>query len=586
MKRKTNLKSKILTLDLEKIYKNDFNLMKIIAQTKKTRYNNKTLEARKNNLQELMMEINEEYQLNKNPSRKNLQESNKNFQNEYELFKKRVKRKETKEIFKDLVKLYKSKGYRIPNFSIDTHNLFKINPLLEANTDMILNGFLETQINNKKDDSEKVLNYLKKLGIILSQNISTDPSLQKSMMNKFKLPKHKITSNEEDEIENLKKKIEIITNLIKTNALSNLEETKKKRIKSMSRQNTYASAHNSNKQLFLLNKEKNKMARRMSINDNRIFKFFERRNSNESSNSNISIASNNNNNNINFINKLSNKDKSSESLQKIFNYTHSYPITTFSKTPKTINIPVINMDKINPKRDSTDSNISLVEKQQTFKIMNSLSAKQNNLFINKINRSKTINKKIFNFKSQTNNNIYLKNNSRRTSKNKNNNYPFFIKTQSNNESNNSFSDELLFDSKSPRDGSKFNNSKKDKKKNDSNHFPYTSRNEFINFAFNKFRRKNIQNSEKYIINYLSKVKGYDKEKIELFINDIYDRNIKNNIKDLEKQITDKDLYYKTERLYLNSQLIKKVKPLLNSMGERDKMIYRLEKNLADAVGAK
>jgi hypothetical protein len=77
------ISAKKFTLDIDKIYKNDFNLIKIIAQTKKMRHNNKTLEAHKNNLKELMTEINSEYILNNNTSRKNLSENNNNFHNEY-----------------------------------------------------------------------------------------------------------------------------------------------------------------------------------------------------------------------------------------------------------------------------------------------------------------------------------------------------------------------------------------------------------------------------------------------------------------------------------------------------------------------
>ena len=135
---------------------------------------------------------------------------------------------------------------------------------------------------------------------------------------------------------------------------------------------------------------------------------------------------------------------------------------------------------------------------------------------------------------------------------------------------------------------KNNSSLKDteRKKNDSNNYPYTSRNEFINFAYNKFSKRNSRNAEKYIKSYLHKVKGYDKEQIETAVNDIYDKNIKNNIKELEKQININDLYYKTERLYLNSHLFQRIKPLLNTMSIRDKTINKLEKNLANAVSTK
>ena len=148
-KKDTNYRK--LTLGIDNLYKNDFNLQKTIAQTKKIRHNNKSLEIRKNKLKELVAEINNEYQINRDPSKKILHDDNINFHNEYELFNKTTHKKETKIIFKDLVKLYNSKGYRIPNFSIDDHNLFKINALIETNTDMICNGFLEQQIRKKRN---------------------------------------------------------------------------------------------------------------------------------------------------------------------------------------------------------------------------------------------------------------------------------------------------------------------------------------------------------------------------------------------------------------------------------------------------
>ena len=591
---------KKFTLDIDKIYKNDFNLIRTIAQTKKMRHNNKSLEVRKNNLKELITEINNEYKLNNNniSSRKNLNENNSNFITEYEMFNKKSNRKETKDIFKDLIKLYKSKGYRIPNFSINKHNLFKINPLLESNIDIISNGLLENQISQKKDDSEKILQYLKKIGIILSEKMSSsDGNLQKSLMKKFNLPKYKVNFNEEDTVENLKKTIEIITKLINNNALSKLDH-KNRRIKNISRQNSYISVnYNSNKRVYLLNKENKEVSRRPSQNSNRVIKngtfkenknlLQETRNSNNSSLSNNSLKSNNN-----FNKKLSN-DKSSESIYKIFNfsnYINSNPGINFPKTPKVLNIPVIKFLKNNDKNELDGRNKTSIDKNQILNLANSLSCKQNNILnINGSNSLKSTTHNIFNYKSQKTKNTKLKINLGTTPKNKNKRYPFFIKTQSNNESNNNsiYSEELLLDLKSPRDINN-NNSIKDKLKNDSynNNYPYTNKNEFINFAFNRFTKKNMNDAEKYIKNYLNKVKGYDNEKVDNFVKGIYDKNIKNNIKELEKHVKENDLYSKSERLYLNTQSFKRIKPILNSMGERDKTIQRLEKILTDAVSNK
>ena len=155
---KKNGSKKRLTVNIENVYENDYKLMKIISRTKEMRNNNHSLTERKNNLKNLMQKI---YDDEINESGKGLHENNQNFHNEYNLFNKRKSKKETKIIFKDLVKLYKSRGYRIPNFSINEHNLFKINPLLEGNTTTISNGLMVNQLLKKNDESEKVISYLR-----------------------------------------------------------------------------------------------------------------------------------------------------------------------------------------------------------------------------------------------------------------------------------------------------------------------------------------------------------------------------------------------------------------------------------------
>ena len=596
-KKDTNYRKIILGID--NLYKNDFNLQKTIAQTKKIRHNNKSLEIRKNKLKELVAEINNEYQLNRDPSKKILHDDNINFHNEYELFNKTTHKKETKIIFKDLVKLYNSKGYRIPNFSIDDHNLFKINALIETNTDMICNGFLEQQIRKKRNaGSDKIIKYLKKLGFILSAKTSNDANLQKMLTKKFKMPKFKVFINDEDTVKDLKEKIEILNNLINAIELEELEKRNRK-YREDSRKNSF-SYNNYNKKASLFKREKyynskiesnNKNYKLSNRNSREIDYFLERKKSKNSSNSNTSSLVSNNN----FHMKKFNKEKSSKNL-KLFNYT-SYAGekgNTFPQTSKNINIPVLNFNKDYEKKNSDSNILTFHEIRKNFNksiidLKKNVSNKHNNTF----NVCK--NNNILPYKSSINNNKYLQLNFESIQKSHNLKNPFFIKTQSNNDSisnnYNDISDELALDSKSqksPTDPNKNNSSLKDteRKKNDSINYPYTSRNEFLNFAYNKFSKRNSRNVEQYIKSYLHKVKGYDKEHIGTVVNDIYDKNIKNNIKELEKQINNNDLYYKTERLYLNSHLIQRIKPLLNSMRKRNKIINRLEKNLMNSVSNK
>jgi hypothetical protein len=322
---------------------------------------------------------------------------------------------------------------------------------------------------------------------------------------------------------------------------------------SFSRRNSYSSInYNSNKKISLLNKNKFKGFDR----------FQDRRKSNRSTKSNASLM---------------NKGKTPRTLNHGFNFT-SFARAAGVILPK--NSMEINIEsKINKNYDKKSSNRSIVTSYDNKKKINK-SVKSQKIFFGKSH---------FSSKNQLTLSIAP------IKKIQNNRYPIFIKTQSHNDSYsnnyNEISEELILDLKTPRsptDEYKTNSSFKDidKKKNDSNNYPYTSRNEFVNFFFNRFKRKNKENSEDYIKNYLNKVKGFDKEETETFINNIYNNNIKHNIKELEKQITENDLYYKTERLYLNCHQIKRIKPLLNTMGERDKMIFRLEKNLTNAVSNK
>jgi len=591
--KKKHINYKKLTIDIDNIYKNDFNLQKTIAQTKKVRHNNKSLEIRKNKLKELVTEINNEYQLNRDPSKKILHDENENFHNEYDLFNKTTNKKDTKMVFKDLVKLYNSKGYRIPNFSIKDHNLFKINALLETNTDMISNGFLEQQISKKKEGgSEKIIKYLKKLGFILSAKMSNDSNLIKTLEKKFKMPKFKVFINEEDSIEDLKQKIEMLNNLINTIELE-LDEKRKKKFRGESRRNSRASLFKRERENYYFSRREsnNNKFKLSNRNSNEIDFFFERKKSKNSCHSNASSLLSKKN----FRMKKANEEKSCKNL-KLFNFTNyaGRKGTSFHQTSKNINIPVLNFNKDYQKKDSDSSVMTVHEIRKNFN-KNIFDLKKN--FSNKHNNTYIVSKNnnLLSYKSSTINNNYLKLNIDPIQKTHNLRYPFFIKTQSNNDSNsnnyNDISDELILDSKSqksPTDQNKNNSSLKDteRKKKDSSNYPYTSRNEFINFAFNKFSKRNSRNAEFYIKNYLNKVKGYDKEQIESTVNEIYDQNIKNNIKELKKQINSNDLYYKTERLYLNSHLIQRIKPLLNSMGERNKTINKLEKTLTNAVSTK
>ena len=552
---KKNGSKKRLTVNIENVYENDYKLMKIISRTKEMRNNNHSLTERKNNLKNLMQKI---YDDENNESGKGLHENNQNFHNEYNLFNKRKSKKETKIIFKDLVKLYKSRGYRIPNFSINEHNLFKINPLLEGNTTTISNGLMVNQLLKKNDESEKVISYLRKLGGLLSEKLSND-DFDKNFK-KFKIVKPKYL-NEEDSVENLKKQIEILINLINTNALDKLDEPKKVNFNSYSRQSSLKSIkYKSNKKLLYLNNQRYSTSRRNTKISNKNLNniLTDRRVSTESSVTNESVLSK--------LKKMkSGYEKSSDNVYKVLNFNNNIQVKNPSKTPKDLKIPTLNLQVINQKREENSKNNfnnRITPKKPKF-----ASEKLNNIFINDLKTPKN-NKLNWNRNSIMN----IKKNLMSPLVEVNLRHLSTVKNYSNNIS--SMSDE-------PYDS----NNQTTKKKNMSC-YPYSNRNEFINFAYYKFSKKGVNNCENYIKNYLNKVQGYNDDEVDHFFKTIYDKNMKVNLKELENQVTENNIYSKTERLYLSNHLIKRIRPTLKNMNEKDKIILKLEKIFTRAIISK
>lgn len=547
----------LFLLDVENLYENDSKLIKIISKTKEMRHNNHSLKERKNNLKNLISKINDESEIITNYNTKTLHLSNENFHKEYNLFNKKHKNN-TKIIFKDLMKLYRAKGYRIPNFSINEHNIFKLNPLLENNFATISNGILSNLISKKNNDSEKIICYLKKIGGILSEKLLNDDF--KKNLKKLRVIKLNHI-NEEDSVEELRKQIEILTNLINTNALDKLDEPKKTNYYSYSKRSSFSSnKYRSNKKLLILNKQRNTMSRRNS----KILikkKLFDRKTSTESSLTNGSSTQK----------KNTRIGKSSANIYRIFNFPNNIKGKKPSKTTKDFKIPPLNLQQINKYYEENEK--LLILNPNNFKTPvkpKFISEKNNNIFRNElVNKTPRENKRINwtrntiqDFKSNLNT-PFIEYKQRHLSTIKNIN--------SNNDS--SLSDDY-YDK---------NNQTTLKKKNI---YPYTNKNDFINYAYYKFSKKGLKNCENYVKNYLNKVEGYDEDKVEKFFNNIYDRNITTNLKELENQITENDIHYKTERLYLNNHLIRRIRPTLKNMDEKDKIILKFEKNLTHAVISK
>ena len=158
------------------------------------------------------------------------------------------------------------------------------------------------------------------------------------------------TISEENSEEALKKQIEILLNLINTNALDKLDEPKKVNY-SYSRHNSIKSyKYKSNKKLIYLNNQRYSTKNSKISNKNLHDLYLGRRISTESSGTNRSLLSNKK--------KKLFIEKYSDNVYKLLNYNNKLSGINTSKTPKEIKIPTLNLQKIKQKNSNEVNNIN------------------------------------------------------------------------------------------------------------------------------------------------------------------------------------------------------------------------------------
>ena len=158
-------------VNLEKLFENDNYLVQTLKRTKRVLYENPSEEKEKN-LNDTLKIINKDITLLKDPEIKKYNSENRLFKKKYTNFLKNSEN--TKNIsFKDLMIHYQKSGYKITNLDFD-HNLFKINPLIEENSNKMTNYFV-TENNNEITHKDllniKSLSYLNKLNNIVLKKL-------------------------------------------------------------------------------------------------------------------------------------------------------------------------------------------------------------------------------------------------------------------------------------------------------------------------------------------------------------------------------------------------------------------------------
>ena len=572
----TNNKKRIINLRISEEEKNlEFSLLKI-----KKKYNN--LSVSKND--------------------------NHNFSEKYPEFAKTHFRS-IDSLVKDISEIYSYRGYRIPNLQ---NNLFKFNPLLEANSNKI---FLSTLFNfNTKSkkfknrrlfiNSDKSLSYMKKLNKIISPEI--DKRGKKvdnfsSSPNKPEKKQLKIQQQTKDENRMLSSKISNLINLIKTNGLNNLDDQ------------SYIDT--SNKSVHLMKrKTKNYSKRRYSkniTNDIQINKS-RRKNSFCVRNHNDLLLSNRIYKKQATINNYFVKKKK-DAIDLNSKTTHSTKKLDLSSNLN--GVAQTHFETNNKLTSYLNSNInSNINSNGNSKLnSNSNIHETNSLYLNTdINSNKSIkynlntpklleNAYYSQDKGNTNTNAFSTTNDNNavTSRAKMDNPKSKITTlfkvkEFNINSNNKFNQSSGKASQYSQYSSsnKINRNEKNEKK-----FPFEFRisspkklfknNEekknFVNKIYKDFNAGEYKDAEKNIKIYLSEIKEVNQNDIKDTISRYTNQNISVNFKRLKQLIDEKKITKKSFRLYLNNHDYTRIEPLLKDLKEKDNIIREFDKRMVKAV---
>ena len=126
-------------VNLEKLFENDNYLVQTLKRTKRV-LQEKPAEELEINLDNALKTIYENITLLGDPEIKEINSENNVFKKNYINFLKTSENSNSISL-NELIKHYLNNGYKIPNLDFQ-HNLFKVNPLIEENSNKITNYFI------------------------------------------------------------------------------------------------------------------------------------------------------------------------------------------------------------------------------------------------------------------------------------------------------------------------------------------------------------------------------------------------------------------------------------------------------------
>ena len=549
---------KTIEIHIEKEFENDNYLIQTLKRTSKFQ-NDKKLIQYENNLNNVLNLINQRIKLRNNPKTKLMHEENNEFLRQYKYLSETFE-KQMEKVLEDLILIYTKKGYHIPKFSYK-NNIFKINALIEANSEKLRLLLMEELRNKKNIIGPKTLMFLNKLNYLVKILITKDPNLVKKY-NKL-LNKNDPYINKES-IEQIKIYIKNIIQLLKNVKINKIGSNKPKR-----------------KSSFL--------SKIPQLNNIRIS------NKKNSIKTDLININNNNNNDI-----LSTEGSLSAFKKRNPNSFLSMRLSNYSIKPnKLINTINSRNEFITSKKilyeNKTEENTNINNKKKIFfqKSKPIINLKMKTIFSN-ISKAKSRNEKILpEYKTQSDskkticsdiskyikqakiNNLYKSEKKiytlglRKTSENKiqNNDFPLSKKPSKYMEYSydNNISKNYNINISSSDTIKKVKTIEKEEEKT-----------QFLWNAYKKIKKGKYEIVEDIMNKYLKDIKEFDINDQNILMKHYNYKNLRNNLFELNMKVSDDSTRKKIEKIYSNIHILKRIKPVLNNMEEKE--INKIEFN--------
>ena len=569
--------------DLEEEFENDNYLIQTIKRTTKFQ-NDKKLNELLNDLDDILNHISITIGLSNAPKAKLLHDENNQFLKEYKFFSEKFET-QTKQVLKDLIIKYSNKGYHIPNFS-HKNNIFKVDALIEENTNKMRLMLMEDLKNKHNIIAPKTLMFLNKLNYLIKKRTANNSDIINQY---YKTLKKNEALTRRLSIEKVKEDIQNMINLIKKVKINKIGSVQPKRKSSYlveNRQFNNLKLPNSKTvtktELTQVNIDDNENKGDTNTNNNTILSTKE-----------VSLNSFNKRNPLSFLSLRLKKDiikpqKLLDSLISKNQTESSQHIENINKTENNINTekkiflkkskPIINLKKQNFFSKEKNNNIRIKTANNIGKINNFISYSKKTThsdigkYIRKAKRYKlyqSAKKAYYLGLKKINDNTKINGFSLKEISNKNIENSYYNSIKNYNISKNQI------DTK--KGTSRNINLSSDTIKKGKTLKVEEKKSQFLQNAYMKIKNGNYDSIEDIIHKYLKEVKKVNSNE-EKDLMDYYNhKNFRNNLIELNMKVGDDSIRKKIEKIYYNTYILKRITNTLNIMKEKENNIDRLEK---------